>query len=116
MILFTQQLFAEGVERNKLSCQDSSILEALSHQHDFTNQLKIWNDHGAGSEESLQILRKLCPPIEKKNIQGIIDSLISYLSCSLYFYFTNINDVPSVSRIHCDEDSNGGPVRKIDTF
>lgn len=47
--LFGQQLLAQGVKRDELPSKDPSVEEALGHQHDFTDQLKVWHHHGTGS-------------------------------------------------------------------
>ena len=49
--LFGQEFFAEGVESYKLSSQKSGIEETFRNQHDLTDQLKIWHDHGTRSGE-----------------------------------------------------------------
>lgn len=54
--LFRQQLFAERVESDELSCQEPGIKKSLCHKHDFADQLKIGDHHSTGSrEEQLQL-------------------------------------------------------------
>lgn len=48
--LFWKQFFAQRVERDKLPSKNPCIDESLSHQHDFTDQLKVWHHHGTWSE------------------------------------------------------------------
>lgn len=50
MYLFGQQFLTKSVEADKLACQETSIYEAFCHQHDFTDEFKVWDHHGARSE------------------------------------------------------------------
>lgn len=49
MYLFGQQLLTESVEADELARQEASIYEAFCHQHDFTDELKVWDHHGTRS-------------------------------------------------------------------
>lgn len=49
MYLLGQQFLAKSVEADELACQETSIYEAFCHQHDFADELKVWDHHGAGS-------------------------------------------------------------------
>ena len=49
--MFGKQLFAECVEGDELPCQDSGIEETFSHQHDLTDQFKVWYYHGTRPTE-----------------------------------------------------------------
>lgn len=51
MYLFGQQLLAKSVETNELARQQTSVYEAFCHQHDLTDELKVWDHHGAGPEQ-----------------------------------------------------------------
>lgn len=51
MYLFGQQLLAESVEADELASQQTSVYEAFCHQHDLTDELKVWDHHGAGPEQ-----------------------------------------------------------------
>lgn len=50
MHLFGQQLFTQSVEADELPCQQTSINEPFSHQHNFTNQHKVWDHHCTGPD------------------------------------------------------------------
>lgn len=56
MYLFGQQLFTKSVEADELACQQTSIYEAFCHQHDLTDQLKVWDHHGTWPEQSAKQL------------------------------------------------------------
>lgn len=51
MYLFGQQLFTKSVEADEFACKQTSIYEAFCHQHDLTDQLKVWDHHGTGPEQ-----------------------------------------------------------------
>lgn len=51
MYLFGQKFFTKSVETDKLARQKTSIYETFCHQHDFADELKVWDHHGAGSEQ-----------------------------------------------------------------
>ena len=50
MVLLREKLFAESVESEELSGQNSSVKETFGHQHDLCDQFKVWHDHGTRSE------------------------------------------------------------------
>lgn len=52
MYLFGQQFLTKSVEADELACQETSIYEAFCHQHNFADELKVWDDHGTGSGQS----------------------------------------------------------------
>lgn len=52
MYLFGQQFLTKSVEADELACQETSIYKAFCHQHDFADELKVWDHHGTGSGQS----------------------------------------------------------------
>lgn len=48
MYLFGQQFLTKSVEADELACQQTSIYEAFRHQHDFADELKVWDHHSTG--------------------------------------------------------------------
>lgn len=59
--LFGEQLFAERVQGDELPGEDPSVDEALGHQHDLTDQLKVRHHHGtwpAGHSHNREAERK----------------------------------------------------------
>lgn len=51
MYLFGQQFLTKRVEADEFACQKTSIYEAFCHQHDLTDELKVWYHHGTWSEQ-----------------------------------------------------------------
>lgn len=47
--LFRQELLTQGIECDEFTSQQPSIQEALGHQHDLTNQLKVRHNHSTWS-------------------------------------------------------------------
>ena len=66
VILFGQQLLAQGVKGDELSGQDARLLESLGHQHDLANQLEIRHHHGAWSKMRTLVLKSRIIIINKK--------------------------------------------------
>lgn len=48
--LFGEQLLTQSVEADELARQQTSVDEAFCHQHDLTDELKVWDHHGTGPE------------------------------------------------------------------
>lgn len=49
LYLFREQLFAQSVEGDKFPGQGARIKKTFSHQHDFTDHLKVGHHHGTWS-------------------------------------------------------------------
>lgn len=49
--LFGQQLFTKSIQADEFACQQTSVYESLCHQHDLTDELKVWDHHGTGSKQ-----------------------------------------------------------------
>ena len=56
VILRREEFLVELVESDELESEILGITETFSSEHDFTNVLQVGNDHGAGAEESLDVL------------------------------------------------------------
>lgn len=68
MYLFGQQLFTESVEADELARQEASVYEAFRHQHDFTDELKVWDHHGTRSGQLAHAI--LISILNKRTVMG----------------------------------------------
>lgn len=70
--LFGEKLFTQGVEGDELSGENPGVDETFSHQHDLTDQLKVWDDHGTGSEKKKKKKKKTVFGQEQEQVQNNI--------------------------------------------
>jgi len=58
VLLSAQKLVAKFEQGNKFDAELLSMLETLTEEHGFSDQLKIWSRHSHGTEKLFQVVWK----------------------------------------------------------